>query len=148
MKTILILEDEKRLAFHWQQVLEEAGYNVIPTHTTDESIAVLQEEEIALIICDILIRGENNVPVPRGGLSLLSYLNLHVEKSKRPPVIVVSGGTLALNLHKYSNLLNASSFLQKPFSDQLLLREINDCINKKEVAPSAHSSIASVPMTK
>ena len=54
-KTILLVEDDRRLASHWRWILEGVGYCVIHVSTVDAAIEVLESTQIDLLLTDILI---------------------------------------------------------------------------------------------
>ena len=110
------MEDELRLATSWQLALERAGYGVIVESSFDAASNALQESEIALVISDMLIRTSSRALAEKGGLSLLAFINLHLDKTKKPPVIVVSGADASMNIDKHAETMNATLVLTKPIS--------------------------------
>ncbi|WP_348638124.1 response regulator [Blastomonas fulva] len=67
IKTILIVEDEPLVAFDNELRVVDAGYRVVATvDTQDEAIAVLEREEIDLVLADVnLSRGGSGIEVAR-----------------------------------------------------------------------------------
>ncbi len=131
MKTILILEDELRLATSWQLALEQAGYAVIVESSFDAASNALEESEIALVISDMLIRSSGQTLAPKGGLSLLAFINLHLEKKKQPPVIVVSGADASMNIDKHAETMNATLVLSKPVSTDNLVDRVGEILEQQ-----------------
>jgi two-component system, response regulator PdtaR len=65
MSVILTVEDEFFISEYLRLLLEQAGYEVVPTHNADEAIAVLERRsDIHTIITDI------NMPGSMDGLRL------------------------------------------------------------------------------
>jgi CheY-like chemotaxis protein len=55
MSVILPVEDEFFISEYLRLLLEQAGYEVVPTHNADEAIAVLEgRSDIHTIICRVL----------------------------------------------------------------------------------------------
>ncbi len=132
LKTILILEDEFRLATSWQLALEQARYAVIVESSFDAASNALQESEIALVISDMLIRSTSQTLAEKGGLSLLAFINLHLEKSKRPPVIVISGADASMNIDKHAEVMNARIVLKKPVSVDELVEHVDSILGRDD----------------
>jgi CheY-like chemotaxis protein len=58
MSVILTVEDEFFISEYLRLLLEQAGYEVVPTHNADEAIAVLEgRSDIHTIITDINMPG-------------------------------------------------------------------------------------------
>lgn len=129
MKTILIMEDELRLATIWQLALEEAGYAVIVENNFEAASKALQESEVVLVICDMLIRTAPKFKIAaRGGLSLLAFIQLHLERHLKPIVIVVSGADESLNVHKQAEAMQAAVAFKKPVDVDELLAKVDELL--------------------
>ncbi|MBB3210480.1 DNA-binding response OmpR family regulator [Rhodopirellula rubra] len=121
-KSILLLEDDVRVAEHWKRLLEEAGYRVYHETDADAAIKLVDEESINLVITDILIRENETKFKPRGGLSLLAHVSINVRP--RPKTIAVTGASPSLNIEGHVHIFNAARTLNKPISDAILLAEV------------------------
>jgi two-component system, response regulator PdtaR len=80
MSVILTVEDEFFISEYLRLLLEQAGYEVVPTHNADEAIAVLERRsDFHTIITDI------NMPGSMDGAAAV--------RDKWPPIkiIVVKG---------------------------------------------------------
>ncbi len=119
VKKILLLEDDRELASYWQNTIEDAGHRVVTFHTVDEAIAYLKGTGVDVVITDMLIRGETGSLSNKGGLTLLSHINLFVKP--RPLVIAVTGASPDLNLSLHTEALNADHFVTKPVDPEKLL---------------------------
>ena len=59
VKRILVVEDEPLTAFENENVLGDAGYEVVATvDDLDEALAVLDREEVDLILSDVRLRDD------------------------------------------------------------------------------------------
>lgn len=123
MKKILLLEDDRELASHWQQLLEDNGHRVVVFHTATEAIQYIKEAHVNVVISDMLIRDELGMLTAQGGLTLLSHISLHVKP--RPLVIVITGASPDLNLVRHAEALGADHFASKPADAQQILGWIN-----------------------
>ena len=122
IKSILILEDDPRIAEHWKSLLERAGYRVFHEVDADRAIQVADEEPIDLIITDIFIRESDTAFKPRGGLSLLAHTSVNVRP--RPKAIAITGASTSLNIEAHVHIFRGTKTLTKPVSDEVLLRAI------------------------
>ena len=58
---ILVVEDEPLVAFDNEHLLGESGYEVVATvDTLDDARAVIESEELDLVLTDIRLRGEGD----------------------------------------------------------------------------------------
>lgn len=118
-KSILLLEDDLRIAEHWKALLEDAGYRIFHTVDTDDAIAVLHEESIDLILTDIFIRDSESSFKLRGGISLLAHASVNVRPS--PKAIAITGASASLNIEAHVHIFRGAKTIVKPVSDEALL---------------------------
>ena len=130
MATILILEDDVRLARHWQMAFEQHGYGVIHETTADAAIDVLQQTQIDLVVSDVLIRGKENTLSPKGGFTLLSHVRLNMNPT--PKVISVTGANPTLNIDRIAKSLNADWVFTKPVNVDELIEKIKELLTSDE----------------
>lgn len=122
IKSILLLEDDLRIAEHWKALLEDAGYRVLHEVDADKAIQVADEEPVDLIVTDIFIRESDTTFKPRGGLSLLAHASVNL--SPRPKAIAVTGASKSLNIEAHVHIYRGAKTLVKPVSDQTLLEAV------------------------
>lgn len=122
MANILLLEDDLSLAMHYRQSLEQASHRVFHDVSVALAKETLKEERIDLVLCDIIIRGPDGSTLPQGGLSLISHILLHIRP--RPKIIAITGANPSLNLLRHADMMNADATMEKPFSVDDLLLEI------------------------
>jgi two-component system, response regulator PdtaR len=108
VKRILIVEDEPLTAFDNENMLGDAGYEVVATvDDLDEAMAVLEREEVHLILSDVRLRGDKT------GIDLA-----HAAKKKGVPTLFATG-------HSYPGACDiAVGCLMKPYSERQLCKAI------------------------
>lgn len=123
MKTnsILLIDDEEDLRQAIGDFLSLQGYQVVQAANGYEGLQQYKENyrDIKIIITDI------QMPIMNGYEFLNSFLRLDIKlKINNPKIIVVSGQS------PYSvdelKAIGASLFIEKPFSTEKILREIED----------------------
>ena len=81
VKRILIVEDEPLTAFDNENMLQDAGYEVVATHDGfGEAVETLESEQVDLILSDVRLTGS------RSGIDLAQ-----VARKKGIPLIFVTG---------------------------------------------------------
>ena len=128
VKTILILEDDVRLAMQWNRALTENGFIVYVTHGAIEAIKLFDTNEIDLCIVDFMVH-EQGKPSPNGGLSFLGRLG--AAGRKKTKILGVSGMThdySAVNAEEFLLTFGAEDFLGKPFSADELLQQVRSML--------------------
>ena len=124
---ILMLEDDIDDRFTTQSFFDEQGYDIGLRFLTqsDEVIPFLEncckltETLPGLIILD------KNVPAS-GGVDVLRKIRSH-KRYSHIPVVIVSGSAYPAEVEE-SYRLGASSYICKPFSDELTRKKIDACV--------------------
>ena len=110
--TILVVEDEKKLAGFVAKGLEEHGFKVTVSHDGNEAYTLACAEAYDLIVLDIMLPG-------RDGLSILRGLR---DRKNAVPVILVTARA-EMNERIEGLNLGADDYIVKPFFvDELLAR--------------------------
>ncbi|MEO5342995.1 MAG: response regulator [Gammaproteobacteria bacterium SHHR-1] len=119
MKTILMIEDDQTTRTRLALVLEKAGYRVVQDEDGSHALALLKSERPDLILTDIHLPEKN-------GLEIVTEIrDLH----DPVPIIAMSGGDRFG--HSYldiSEMLGANAIMNKPFSVDELLIQIEACL--------------------
>ena len=111
---ILIVEDEVLLRMDSVQVLEDAGFEVIPAANADEAIAILSaRSDIHLVFTDIQMPGSLD------GLKLAKFV-----RDRWPPIKIVATSGHARATDK--DLPAGSVFLPKPYRGAELVATLRD----------------------
>ncbi len=108
VKRILIVEDEPLTAFDNENMLGDAGYEIVATvDDLEEALAVLDREVVHLILSDVRLRGD------RTGIELA-----HAAKAKGVPTLFATG-------HSYAGAAEvAVGCVRKPYTERQLCQAI------------------------
>ncbi len=114
MLDILIVEDEFLLALLNQQIVENAGYNVVGSVTKGEdAIEFIRANKCDLILMDIFLEGDTD------GITAVE----HIRKFSKVPVIYVTGNSDPKAKERAAKT-KFSSFLVKPVLPNDLIKAI------------------------
>ena len=113
VKRILIVEDEPLTAFDNENMLSDAGYEVVATlDGFDEAIEVLSREQVDLVLSDVRLRSHQT------GIDLA-----RAAKEKGIPTLFATG-------HPYPEAAHvAVGCLMKPYSERQLKAAL-ECVDK------------------
>jgi two-component SAPR family response regulator len=113
VKRILIVEDEPLTAFDNENLLKDAGYDIVATvDDFDEAMEIIEREAVDLILSDVRLRSQQN------GIDLA-----HAAKARGIPTLFATG-------HAYPNAANvAVGCLMKPYSERQLYKAI-ECVDR------------------
>jgi two-component SAPR family response regulator len=113
VKRILIVEDEPLTAFDNENMLGDAGYEIVATvDDLEEALEVLAREEVHLILSDVRLRGDHT------GIDLA-----HAARKKGVPTLFATG-------HAYPGAGEiAVGCLMKPYTERQLCKAI-ECVDR------------------
>jgi two-component system, response regulator PdtaR len=113
VKRILIVEDEPLTAFDNENMLGDAGYEIVATvDDLDEALDVLAREEVHLVLSDVRLRSDKT------GIDLA-----HAARKKGVPTLFATG-------HAYPGASQiAVGCLMKPYSERQLCKAI-ECVDR------------------
>jgi two-component SAPR family response regulator len=113
VKRILIVEDEPLTAFDNENILSDAGYEIVATvDDLDEALAALDREEVHLVLSDVRLRKQQT------GIELANQA-----KSRGVPTLFATG-------HAYPGAANiAIGCLMKPYTERQLTKAI-ECVDR------------------
>src|SRR6185503_7770387 len=113
VKRILIVEDEPLTAFDNENILGDAGYEIVATvDDLDEALKVLKREAIDLILSDVRLKKQQT------GIHLAK-----AAKEKGVPTLFATG-------HAYPGASEiAVGCLMKPYTDRQLCKAI-ECVDR------------------
>jgi two-component SAPR family response regulator len=113
VKRILIVEDEPLTAFDNENMLSDAGYEIVATvDDFDEALEVIEREEVHLVLSDVRLRSQQN------GIDLA-----HAAKAKGIPTLFATG-------HAYPAAANvAVGCVKKPYTERQLCKAI-ECVDR------------------
>ena len=116
MKTILIVEDDRRIALALSIRLEAHGYRVVEAHDAVDAVIAAQGERPDVVVLDINLPGGNGLMVARR--------LMEDPATTDTPVIFITASRQA-RLRERAAELSAVAFLEKPFSAADLLDAID-----------------------
>ena len=113
VKRILIVEDEPLTAFDNENILTDAGYEIVATvDDFDEAVGVLEREEVHLVLSDLRLKKRQT------GIHLANHA-----KARGIPTLLATG-------HLYPGASEvAVGCLLKPYSERQLTKAI-ECVDR------------------
>jgi two-component SAPR family response regulator len=113
VKRILIVEDEPLTAFDSENMLGDAGYEIVATiDDFEEALDVLQREKVDLVLSDVRLHSQQT------GIELANHA-----KKRGVPTLFATG-------HPYPDAASvAVGCLKKPYSERQLTKAI-ECIDR------------------
>ena len=113
VKRILIVEDEPLTAFDNENILGDAGYEIVATvDDLEEALAVLDREEVHLVLSDVRLRRDKT------GVNLA-----RAARERGVPTLFATG-------HSYPGAAEvAVGCLSKPYSERQLCKAI-ECVDR------------------
>lgn len=127
MCTILIIEDDQRLASLLQTGIEEAGHHVLLAYDAEMALRLLKSgnEHINLVISDIILPGMN-------GIELCKCIR--AEHPQIPILMLTALGTTDDKLEGFD--AGADDYMTKPFDFRELLARIGVLLRRTSPSPS------------
>jgi CheY-like chemotaxis protein len=113
VKRILIVEDEPLTAFDNENILGDAGYDIVETTDLfDRALEIIEREQVDLILSDIRLRSQQT------GIELA-----RAAKQRGIPTLFATG-------HDYPGAADiAVGCLLKPYTERQLMKAI-DCVDR------------------
>lgn len=119
-KTILIVEDDEDISMIEEAYLTSAGYRTIVKSDGRDLQKVLQEEEVALILLDVMLPGKSGYDLCR-----------EIRSQVTIPILMVTARTESVD--KIRGLgLGADDYISKPFDPAELVARVNANIRQYE----------------
>lgn len=123
---VFVLDDDASMRKSIRWLVEDAGYEVAEFSNADDFLAKVEPSAAGCLLLDVRMPGMN-------GLELQHELQ---ERSYRLPVIVITAHAdvpMAVRALK----LGAMDFIEKPFSEQVLLRGVRRALEVDETGRAA-----------
>ena len=118
MQTILIVEDDPRIAEIEGDYLRRAGYNVLTTATGEEALTMAQARTPSLIVLDVRLPGISGVDVARA-----------LRRESAVPIIM-----LTARVEEADRLIGleagADDYITKPFSPRELVARVRAVLRR------------------
>lgn len=120
MKKILVVDDDDLIRDLIYEILEPNGFQVILADNGNKALAILDSEEVDLIITDIIMPDKE-------GIETIIDIKKKLPKAK---IIAMSGGG-QLDANSYLNIakrLGVKATISKPFDPAKLLQTIQQVL--------------------
>ncbi|MBL0732428.1 MAG: sigma-54-dependent Fis family transcriptional regulator [Desulfosarcina sp.] len=119
MKKILIVDDDKNVLKVIKMKLESEGFQVASALKAQAALEIAKDEILDLALLDLKLNGKN-------GIELMG--DLHSINPELPVIILTAYGAIDTAVEAMRK--GAYSYLTKPFDDNELLLQINQCLEK------------------
>jgi DNA-binding response OmpR family regulator len=116
--TILVIDNDTSTAAVFKKLLEGNDYNVLTTHSSNESLDIVQRVMLDLIILDLLM------PEMDGW-----QLCKKIREITRTPILIISAIESSDIITKTLNL-GADDYLVKPVSSYTLLAHVKNLVRR------------------
>ncbi|MCD6184573.1 MAG: sigma-54-dependent Fis family transcriptional regulator [Deltaproteobacteria bacterium] len=123
MKTILIVDDDKNILKVIKMKLESEGFQVASALKAQTALQIAKDEVIDLALLDLKLNGKN-------GIKLMG--DLHQINPELPVIILTAYGAIDTAVEAMRK--GAYSYLTKPFDDNDLLLQIEQCLEKTTIS--------------
>src|SRR5450759_5619020 len=122
MKTILIVDDETRIAQIARDYLEKAGFSVMTAGNGVDALAMIQRTRPDLVVLDLALPGMDGLDVART-----------VRRDSNVPIIMLTARVEESD--KLVGLeLGADDYITKPFSPRELVARVRAVMRRSESA--------------
>jgi DNA-binding response OmpR family regulator len=119
---VLVAEDEVLIRMMIAQYLRDCGYRVIEAATTDEAIAVLEHDDLAVEI----VLSDVEMPGKLDGFGLAQWVREH-----RPGLHVILVGTPSRAAEVAGELCESGPMLGKPYEPQIVVDRIRRLLGER-----------------
>jgi DNA-binding NtrC family response regulator len=122
MSHVLVVDDEKNIRRALEMVLTGEGYRVTTLPTAEEGLALVESEEIDLLILDVKLPGIS-------GLEALKRIRERWPDEPRLPVLMISGHA-SIKEAVEAVQLGAADFFEKPIDRDRVVISIRNSLEK------------------
>ncbi|MEC4888857.1 MAG: PAS domain S-box protein [Nitrospira sp.] len=122
-ETVLLVEDEPIVRAFARQVLTDHGYAVLEAATAEEALFLSNgyDNTIHLLLSDVVL--------PSGGGPLLAK---HLRNQRSTIKVLLMSGYIDRGFSIADNLADTTPFIQKPFTQEVLLQKIRSVLDTPE----------------
>ena len=122
MLQILIIDDDKNIRRYLKTILLAAGYTPICTETADEALHIMETNNIALIILDIMLPGTDG----------FTFTKLLRDCKNDIPILMHTAKQLPDDI-KTGFLAGTDDYMTKPADEDLLLLRIKALLRRAKI---------------
>ena len=124
MNTVLVVDDEKKIAHLVRDYLENAGFRTVLAYDGKTAMAQLRHEQPDLIVLDLNLPGMDGIDVARA-----------VHKERNTPIIMLTARVEETD--RIVGLeLGADDYVTKPFSPRELVARVRAVLRRSSDAPA------------
>ncbi len=125
MNSILVIEDDQRLASLLRTGIEEAGHHVLLAYDAEMALRLMKSDggQVCLIISDIILPGMNGIELCR---------HIRAEKPNTPILMLTALGTTDDKLEGFD--AGADDYMTKPFDFRELLARIGVLLKRNNLS--------------
>jgi two-component system NtrC family response regulator len=117
METILIVDDEKNYPLILSAVLEEEGFETLTANSGPETLDILSQAEVDLVLTDMKMPGMD-------GIELLEHIK--ARDPELPVIMMTAHGTVDKAVEAMQK--GAYSYILKPFDNERMILYVNKAI--------------------
>jgi CheY-like chemotaxis protein len=118
----MVIDDEELLTRTFARLLEKKGYEVLVATHSEDALAMAEEEDFDLILCDIRMPGRN-------GVETIREMRTRLKESGKPEVpTIFLTGFADDQLEEEARTLNPIAYIFKPFDAAQLLNTIEGVV--------------------
>jgi DNA-binding response OmpR family regulator len=129
MRTVLVVEDEMKIARLVRDYLEHAGFGVTVTHDGDSAVASARGSRPDLIVLDLGLPGRDGLDVTR-----------ELRRSSNVPIVMLTArGDEADRVAGLE--LGADDYVVKPFSPKELVARVRAVLRRTDAARSGGAEV-------
>lgn len=125
-KTVLIVEDEQHIAEVVALQLRKAGLKVVTAVDAQEALAILQAQQVALVVADVALPGMSGPELARVLAADPRLENI--------PLVLLTGAPDGVPKSELVGT-RVTDVVQKPFSPRQLLAKVNEAIASQAAMP-------------
>ena len=133
MLQILIIDDDKNIRRYLKTILLTAGYTPICAETADEALHIMETNNIALIILDIMLPGTDG----------FAFTKLLRDCKNDIPILMHTAKQLPDDI-KTGFLAGADDYMTKPFSPNELVARVKAHISRYDTLTSKSGDVITV----
>ena len=121
--TVLLVDDDDNILTVLSLRLESAGYGVFTARDGDQAMAVVRQEKVDVVVCDLRLDQES-------GLDVMA--RLHHADPGLPVLILTAHGSIPNAIEAMNE--GAAGYLTKPVDREALYAHLNKCVAQRRLS--------------
>lgn len=134
MSKILVIDDEDKICYAFEELLKEEGHDPLVASNADEGIAMIKEENPDVVFMDIRMPGTS-------GLEALKKLRLQYSNIK--VILMTAYGTMQTTIEAMQS--GAFDYITKPLDINVVKRVLQKALNAKKLEETKDLQITEIP---